>query len=52
MLKFCTCIAIYYTCDRYIYYPAASKAAPPCKRKQWSEEPVIATFNELRKETL
>ena len=49
MLKICTCI---HTCDRYICCIAASKAAPLCKRKQWSEEPVIAAFNELRKETL
>ena len=39
-------------CDRYICYSAASKAALPCKKKQWSEEPVTAAFNELVKETL
>ena len=48
MLKICTI----YTCDRYICCPAASKAAPPCKRKQWSKKPLTAALNELRKETL
>ena len=38
--------------DIAIYCPAASKAAPPCKRKQWNEEPVTAAFNKCRKETL
>ena len=29
--------------------PAAPKAAPTCKRKQWSEESMTAALNEFRK---
>ena len=32
--------------------PATPKAAPTCKRKQWSEETVTGAVNKLKKETL